>query len=144
MPTASAATGISAPTVLAQVHTMRTVRPTQVARSPVTPQSSARPNAIPPSKRPSKIPVDISLSTMRRASRVRTSPSASARITVDTVCEPAFPPVPMSNGMKNDSATTLDSASSKWRSTVPVAVSATNSSTSQVMRLLRTQRHSGA
>ena len=34
-------------------------------------------------------------------------------MTVETVCEPALPPVPMSSGMKNESATTLASSSSK-------------------------------
>ena len=39
-----------------------------------------------------------------------------------TVWAPALPPVPISSGMKNDSATTAASSPSKWRSTVPVRV----------------------
>ena len=54
MPTRCAAMGMSAPTVFAHVHTTSTVTPTHAASSQSTPHSLARPNAIAPSRRPSR------------------------------------------------------------------------------------------
>ena len=100
----------------------------------VEPQSSARPNPTMPSIRPSTRPLPASRKSTRQKSRSRISPTARPRTIVVTVCEPELPPVPISSGMKKESATTLASSLSKWRSTVPVKVSVTNSRSSQLNR----------
>ncbi|SAF70636.1 Uncharacterised protein [Enterobacter hormaechei] len=76
----------------------------------------------------------ISLRSTRPTSRRWTSPSAMARTSVEVICVPLFPPVPISSGIKNASAMADSSASSKCWITELVYASATNSSSSQTER----------
>src|SRR6266545_664012 len=138
--TAVASIGIDAPTALAQVQMTRIETPTVMASGIVDPQRSARPKPTTPSRIPRARPLPASRRTTRQKSRRRISPTARPRTIVVTVWEPELPPVPMSSGMKKESATTFASSDSKWRSTVPVRVSVTKRRSSQ-LNLARTLRN---
>ena len=64
--------------------------------------------------------VDTSLRITRPISRSRTSPSAIERTSVEVICVPLLPPVPMSSGIKKASAMADSRASSKCCSTLLV------------------------
>ena len=110
MPKRSAAMGMSEPTVVDHEQMTSTVIATVIASGMWAPHSSARPKAIAPTSSPMRTPVDASRASTRPASRRPISPRAMLRITVVTVWEPAFPPVPISNGMKKERATTAASS----------------------------------
>ena len=64
------------------------------------PQAMARKYAIMDMPNPSINPTRISCQKERIASERSISPTASARMMVLVVCEPAFPPVPINRGYK--------------------------------------------
>ena len=70
---------------------------------------------------PSTAPVANSRPTTRRASEGRTSPNASARVTVVAAWLPVFPPVPISRGMNTLSTTSWLSVDSNTSSTCTVS-----------------------
>src|SRR5919106_5631593 len=131
--------GTNDPTVVDQTQIANIVTATVIASASGARQKSACTNAIGATSKPSNIPVVASRATTRQACRTPTSPSARLRITVITVCAPALPPVPISNGMKNASATTAASSDSNLCKTALVSVPATNSNNSQPTRLRTTR-----
>ena len=142
IPSFCAIKGTSDPIVLAQVQIATIENPTTAATASELLQNSAQPSAIHPSSTPKSKPLPNSRTITRQVSRKRISPSARPRITVETVCAPVLPPVPIKSGMKTESTIISDSSSSNTLSTLLVKVPARNRNSSQMMRL-RTERRIG-
>src|SRR5262245_10879894 len=139
-PTRCAAIGMIEPTAVDHMQIAQTVTAMVSAnlKSRVTQYAWAK--ATIPSITPTSSPVVASRTAMRQAFLTPISPSERLRMTVMTVCAPALPPVPISNGTKKVSATTAASSSSKLCNTLLVKVPATNRNSSHPMRFRTTWR----